>query len=483
MFPTRDFYAFFNRPRSLHDHPVYSIQAKRHFSSPPLLTTIAATMQSYRVFFGFPPQSHTAPNDINVNCPLPATAIPDTIFISIDIKKFCYAKHGLVGKPQQPLTEVGVSWLDVSEVVGEIPGDRGVGLRPFIHDRHYIVEDELRKGHGDNGVCNAGHHQGDLLDSLFTKPEPVTLATVQGVVLELLHDITGIGPASQNSMPTQSSPTSAPSNSSSASNVLPQADASHGLDTSGGSEGLNSSTNLATTLPHTRDAVKVRADKNPIKSVPSRYETANPFTALSGIGESSEDSEQQPRKPSKKQLKKAMKEQRKQQLTVAQQPSDALASASIPPSAAWDNTPVCDDARVWYDKPVKERPVKAKRDPDLIQAGRNLFFIFHDPRGDITDLLRQGIDLSSHHFPGRRILDTQETSLNAALQGPGSRHRVRPKLITVLNRAGVAYESLHNGSNDARDTLEAFLAMALTTNGQHDAFLGGALESLAPSWS
>lgn len=111
----------------------------------------------------------------------------------------------------------------------------------------------------------------------------------------------------------------------------------------------------------------------------------------------------------------------------------------------------------------------------LNKAHRQFFFIFHDPRGDLQALRDIGINLE-RDFPGCKIIDTQQSTLNRNISKP------QPKLVDLLRATGVTHDQLHNGSNDAHFTLEAFIAMVFMTPKQEMQFGKTDLGQLGATW-
>ena len=105
-----------------------------------------------------------------------------------------------------------------------------------------------------------------------------------------------------------------------------------------------------------------------------------------------------------------------------------------------------------------------------LAAGRKVVFVFHAGSGDRAQLVAHAVDISEL-FPGSDLIDTQST-----------RHS-QIKLERILEYMGVDYTSLHNGSNDARFTLEAALVMIMFKNEQSSSFRSGdRLTPLLKSW-
>ncbi|KAI9713345.1 MAG: hypothetical protein M1828_001438 [Chrysothrix sp. TS-e1954] len=294
--------------------------------------------------------------DVNTQVPLKGPFEDDAVFVSIDIENLCWCGKG----EQRKLTEVGISWLDTRELEGVIAKDRGVGLREHIHDRHLVVEEHLRKGHGLSGRCTAGWHQGNLMDPLFCASERIGLAQVGDVVVNHLRRLVGL------------------------------------------------------------DGVTITAE-------------------------------------------------------------DIIEGQRAAPSMFRDDDDYDDEPSWWIDQQAKyPSPPKSPR-PDASSRGRKVYFIFHDPKEDVKALRAHGVNLD-RYFSGHELINTQSSILGSRLVSRGLRNTSQPRLEEFLEYAGVTATSLHNGSNDARFTLEAFIAVMMMTNDQYDGF-GRYKDMLPASWT
>ncbi|KAI9727670.1 MAG: hypothetical protein M1828_005898 [Chrysothrix sp. TS-e1954] len=129
----------------------------------------------------------------------------------------------------------------------------------------------------------------------------------------------------------------------------------------------------------------------------------------------------------------------------------------------------------------------SKRNHDAPRA-RKVVIIWHDGmKNDDERLRKHGIRLETI-FPNISYLDTQKCpgslALAERLRDSGVRADTRVKLSQVIDTLGIQRCELHNGSNDARFTLEAVLALIFLT-AEQESVVGDDVQMeplLEPSW-
>lgn len=422
-------------------------------------------MNNYRRFFDLAGVAQSPKTDsLTWDSPPQEMISGDAIFISIDLEMLCFNKKG----EEKLLTELGISWLDPRDLHGVKPEDRGMHCRPYIQDAHFVIKENMRYGHGlTRKPCPfTTWHKGDMRNTLFCKSRRVSKHDVAEIVVNHIRNLVGLEKIVLSKAESEKA-TIAPEPQST---LMPTRDT-----TPGGKLELSPMPASDPRLKPNRGKPHVQHEHHD-QPPPMKFGTRNSFAALFELEETdSSSNDDQGSSHGEASSRSTLPR-------TTQNTSSSLSSVILSSAPKAVPIPTINPNSVPKSKstPGSTFTLNATESQPATNP-RKIFFIFHDPHGDLKTLRANGIWLTQQ-FPNRAFIDTQKHSIYNC-----HAKRSQPRPEELLNGAGILSLELHNGSNDARFTLEAFLAMAFMTESQEEAF-GRAFDNvlfkwLPPSWS